>query len=71
MTWARAIAEFGPVLFFCGATRWKTEVMPIAMFLKFSSSDIEGSLALVIVMILISVVTLLTFKKLGGRGYLW
>ena len=24
MTWARAIAEFGPVLFFTGSTRWKT-----------------------------------------------
>ena len=71
MTWARAIAEFGPVLFFCGATRWKTEVMPIAMFLKFSNGDIEGSIALVIIMILIAIVTLLTFKKLGGRGYLW
>jgi len=71
MTWARAIAEFGPILFFCGATRWKTEVMPIAMFLNFSVGNIEQSIALVIIMISISVVTLLTFKKLGGRGYLW
>jgi len=71
MTWARAIAEFGPILFFCGATRWKTEVMPIAMFLKFSVGRIEESVALVLVMISISAVTLLTFKKLGGHGYLW
>lgn len=71
MTWARAIAEFGPVLFFCGATRWKTEVMPIAMFLNFSVGRIEESIALIIIMIMISALTLLTFKKLGGRGYLW
>jgi molybdate transport system permease protein len=71
MTWARSIAEFGPVLFFCGATRWKTEVMPIAMFLNYSGGKIEASVALVIIMISISIVTLLTFKKLGGRGYLW
>jgi len=71
MTWARAIAEFGPVLFFCGATRWKTEVMPVAMFLNFSVGRIEESIALALIMIMISTVTLLTFKRLGGKGYLW
>jgi molybdate transport system permease protein len=71
MTWARAIAEFGPVLFFCGATRWKTEVMPVAMFLNFSVGRIEQSIALVLIMICISAATLLTFKRLGGQGYLW
>jgi len=71
MTWARAIAEFGPILFFAGSTRWKTSVMPIAMFLMYSSAELEKAVALVIIMILISTVTLLTFKKLGGKGYLW
>lgn len=71
ITWARAVAEFGPVLFFSGAMRWTTEVMPIAMFLHYSAGGIEQAVALVIIMILISTVTLLTFKKLGGQGYLW
>lgn len=71
MTWARAIAEFGPVLFFCGATRWKTEVMPIAMFLDFSVARVGEAIALALIMIMISVITLLTFKRLGGKGYLW
>ncbi len=71
MTWARAIAEFGPILFFCGSTRMKTEVMPISMFLLNSSGDVEQAVALVIIMVLISAVTLLTFRRLGGKGYLW
>ncbi len=71
MTWARAIAEFGPVLFFTGSTRWKTEVMPIGMFLMYSSNEFEKAVALVIIMILISTMTLLVFKRLGGKGYLW
>jgi len=71
MTWARAVAEFGPVLFFCGATRWKTEVMPIAMFLRYSAGEIEQAVVLLIIMLMISTLTLLTFKKLGGKGYLW
>jgi molybdate transport system permease protein len=71
MTWARAIAEFGPVLFFCGSTRWKTETMPIGMFLLYAAADIEKAVALVIIMIAIAILTLLTFKQLGGKGYLW
>ena len=71
MTWARAIAEFGPILFFCGAVQWKTEVMPISMFLLNSAGKVEQATALVIIMILISALTLLTFKRLGGRGYMW
>jgi len=71
MTWSRCIAEFGPVLFFAGAIRWKSEIMPIAMFLMYSSGEIEKAVALVIIMLLISAITLLTFKRLGGKGYLW
>ena len=71
LTWARAIAEFGPILFFCSAVQWKTEVMPISMFLLNSAGEVEQATALVIIMILISALTLLTFKRLGGRGYLW
>lgn len=71
MTWARAIAEFGPILFFCGAREGVTSVMPIQMFLHFSVGDVESAVALVLIMLSISTVTLLTFKRLGGRGYLW
>ena len=71
MTWARAMAEFGPILFFCGATQGKTSVMPVAMYLHYSIGDIEKAVVLVLIMLMISAVTLVTFKKLGGRGYLW
>lgn len=71
MTWARAIAEFGPILFFCGATPMKTEVLPISMFLNFSAGSIERAMVLAILMITIAAATLITFKKLGGKGYLW
>jgi molybdate transport system permease protein len=71
MSWARAIAEFGPILFFCGSLQWNSEVMPIAMFRYYSAARIEQAVALVIIMVLISMVTLLAFKRLGGKGYLW
>jgi len=71
MTWARAIAEFGPILFFSQAIRMRTEVLPIAMFLRWSSGDIEGGVVLALLMVVIATGTLVTFKKLGGKGYLW
>lgn len=71
MTWARAVAEFGPVLFFCGATRYKTEVLPVGMFLLYSAGRIEQAVVLLLIMLAISTLTLLAFKRLGGKGYLW
>jgi molybdate transport system permease protein len=70
MTWARAIGEFGPILFFVG-TAAKVRVMPIAIYLYMSVGDIELALAIAVLMMAIATVTLLTFKRLGGRGYLW
>jgi molybdate transport system permease protein len=71
MTWARAVSEFGPILFFCGATPMKTEVLPISMFLNYSSGNIERGVVLALLMVAMATVTLITFKKLGGKGYLW
>ncbi|MFP4497174.1 MAG: ABC transporter permease [Vulcanimicrobiota bacterium] len=71
VTWARAIAEFGPILFFCGATRMKTDVMPVAIFLNISIGHIEMAVAICILMMITSGFTLILFKKLGGKGYVW
>lgn len=71
MTWARAIGEFGPVIFFAGATRWKTEIMPIGMFLRCSVGQLEEAAALAVIMAFISAATLIIFKKLSKAEYLW
>jgi len=67
MTWARAVGEFVPILIFCGAMRFKTEILPTAIFLRLEMGDIQGSVALTIIMMVISVIALLMFKKFGGR----
>lgn len=71
MTWARAAGEFGPILMFCGATRFKTEVLPIAVFLNMSIGNVEMALSVTIILVILATVALLAFRKLGGRGYLW
>ncbi len=71
ITWARAVAIFGPLMVFTGAIRMKTEVLPTAIYLELSIGQIELALAIAMLMIIMSVATLVVFKKLGGMGYLW
>jgi len=71
MTWARAVGEFGPILFFVGTEPTKAGVMPIRIFLDMSIGQVESALTMVLIMLAIGTLALLAFKKLGGRGYLW
>ncbi len=71
MTWARAAGEFGPILMFCGATRFKTEVLPIAIFLNMSVGKVEMALSVTLILLILATGALLAFRRLGGRGYLW
>lgn len=73
LAWARALGEFGPVLVFAGATRQRTEVLPVSVYLELSVGNIEGAVAVSLVMIAVSVVVLVTVRVLirghvrGGR----
>jgi molybdate transport system permease protein len=56
---------------FCGATKMKTETLPIAVFLNMSVGDIGMALSLTVILVILAASALLIFKALGGRGYLW
>lgn len=71
ITWARVFGLFGPVLLVCGTMRGRTEIMPTTIFLEISIGRIEIALLIGSCMILISLATLIIFKRLGGKGYLW
>ena len=60
--WARAIGEFGATLMLAGATKMKTETLPIAIFLNVSIGDIELALAIAIIHIAIAVVVISLIK---------
>ena len=69
--WARAIGEFGATLMLAGATKMKTETLPIAIFLNVSIGDIELALAIAIIHIVIAVLVISLIKFIinlnGGR----
>ena len=66
LAWARAIGEFGPILVFCGATRMRTEVLSTTVFLELSVGDLQGALAVSLVMVATAVIVLVLVRVYGG-----
>jgi molybdate transport system permease protein len=67
LTWARAIGEFGPVLVFAGATSMRTEVLPTSVFLQLSVGDLEGAVAVSLLMVVMALVVLVVMRTFGDR----
>lgn len=71
LAWARAIGEFGATVMLAGATRMKTETMPIAIFLNFAEADIPQVTALILILIAISISVLYAVQKVIGGYRIW
>lgn len=69
LTWAKAVGEFGATVMLAGATKMKTETLPIAIFLNFSTADIDRAVAVIFILVAISVGVLFVLRKLTGRAY--
>jgi len=68
LTWAKALGEFGATITVAGSMAMKTETLPIAIFMRLASADIEGTVVLILILTTIGfailyVVRLLTAKK--------
>jgi molybdate transport system permease protein len=65
LAWARSLGEFGPVLVFSGATRLRTEVLPTTVFLELSIGNLDGAVAVSLLMVAAAVVVLLIVRVFG------
>jgi molybdate transport system permease protein len=66
ITWCKGIGEFGAVLILAGATRMKTEVLPISLYLNMSTGDLSLAIAAATILIIISVTSLFIVERYGG-----
>ena len=67
ITWSKGIGEFGAVLMLAGATRMRTETLPISLFLNMSCGRLDEAISAVTILILVSVVSLCVFEwRFGG-----
>lgn len=67
MTWSRALGEFGAVLIIAGATRMRTETLPVSLFLNISVGDMDAAMAVGSIIIFISLLSLVLFLRLNRR----
>lgn len=65
LTWARALGEFGATIMFAGNLMGVTQTMPLAVYLNLESGDVDGAVALSVVLVLVSLLVLLVVRVLG------
>ncbi|UXD21620.1 nitrate ABC transporter [Ignicoccus pacificus DSM 13166] len=63
LAFARALGEFGASVTLAGAIRFKTETLPIAIYLNLSSGDIPKLISLIVISIIVSI----TVLRIGGE----
>ena len=68
MAFARAVGEYGSVVFIAGNMPMKTEITPLLIFIKLEEFDYAGAAALGCVMLAISFVMLLAINLLQVWG---
>lgn len=64
LTWAKALGEFGATLMVAGTMAFRTETLPIAIFMRLSSADIKGTVALILVLVSIGLMALFYARRL-------
>jgi molybdate transport system permease protein len=67
MTFARALGEFGATIMFAGNLQGRTQTMPLAIYGAFQG-DMDASLALAVILVIISFAVIIVIKYLTERG---
>lgn len=68
LAWTRAIGEFGATLMLAGATRFKTETLPMAVYLNIASGDFEIAVGAALWLLFIAGGLLLGLRLLNRRS---
>ena len=71
ITWSKGIGEFGAALMVAGATRMKTETLPISLYLNMSCGDLDLAIAAATILIIISIISLYIFERRGDVVHLY
>jgi len=72
IAWALSMGLYGPLMIFAGTTRQRTEVLATSIYLELSIGKIGAALAITMVMVFFTMVSLLIFKRImGGKQQIW
>jgi len=67
LSWAKALGEFGATITIAGSMAMKTETLPIAIFMRLASAEIEGTVVLILILVSIGLSILYLVRSLS-RG---
>jgi len=67
LTWAKALGEFGATITIAGSMALKTETLPIAIFMRLATADIEGTVVLILLLVTIGLAVLYGVRLLTKR----
>jgi len=72
LSFARAVGEYGSVVFVSGNLPFKTEIAPLLIVVKLEQYDYDGAVALAVIMLAVSLGVLvaihLLHRRFGGAG---
>jgi sulfate transport system permease protein len=67
LSFARAVGEYGSVVFVSGNLPFKTEIAPLLIVVKLEQYDYDGAVALAVIMLVVSLLVLLAIHLLQRR----
>ncbi len=68
LAFARAIGEYGSIVFISGNLPYKTEITPVIIMSKLEQFDYQGATALALVMLVVSFILLFVINFLQRRS---
>ncbi|MEW5921903.1 MAG: ABC transporter permease [Bacillota bacterium] len=70
LTWAKAVGEFGATVTVAGTIAMRTETLPVSIYMRLASADIEGAVGSILILITLSLAVLYLSRLLfPGGGY--
>lgn len=69
LAWARTMGEFGATVMLAGATRLRTETLPIAVFLNISTGDMDVAISISLIMVIFSIIIFSILKFFNHSLY--
>lgn len=67
LAWARSLGEFGPLLVFAGLTPMKTVVLSSSVYLEVNVGNLEGAVAVSLIMVTAALIVLIVTRMWGSR----
>lgn len=65
LAWAKALGEFGATITLAGTMAMRTETLPVAIYMRLASADLEGAAILILLLVGIGLMTLFLIRHLA------